>query len=120
MRPNTHKKKDNRPTFVSNTQGLDYELLDCGNQRKLERFGTIVLNRPEVEAKWSPKLSKERWKTADWYFFEEKGKKGEWKANGNPAKLWYVNYQLPHAKLKFKLELTNFKHIGLFPEHMIQ
>tara|TARA_B100000965_G_C19571344_1_gene749267 strand:- start:978 stop:1874 length:897 start_codon:yes stop_codon:yes gene_type:complete len=116
MRPNTHKKKDNRPTFVSNTQGLDYELLDCGNQRKLERFGTIVLNRPEVEAKWSPKLSKERWKTADWYFFEEKGKKGEWKANGNPAKLWYVNYQLPHAKLKFKLELTNFKHIGLFPE----
>ncbi len=102
--------------FVSNTSGLDYELLDCGNQRKLERFGTVVLNRPEISAKYKPRLNKDIWESADWYFFEKKGKKGEWKANGTPKNEWNIKYQKENLKLSFQLELTAFKHVGLFPE----
>jgi len=102
-------------TFPSNH--LDYELLDCGNQRKLERFGKLVLNRPEVEAKWTAKLPKKEWEKADWYFFEEKGKKGEWKSNKNAPKEWEVVYQ-NNFQLQFNLQLTNFKHIGIFPEQV--
>ncbi|MEQ8907799.1 MAG: class I SAM-dependent methyltransferase [Vicingaceae bacterium] len=116
MHPQIHKTSSSTTSFVSNTLGLDYELIDCGNQRKLERFGTNILNRPEIEAKWTPKLPQVEWEKADWYFYEKKGKKGEWRANGSPQKSWNINYQVEAVSLQFKLELTAFKHIGLFPE----
>lgn len=101
-------------TFIANTSGLDYELLDSGNQRKLERFGNILLNRPEVTAKWKCRLEKSEWEKADFYFFEERGKKGEWKTLNSEANIdkWRIKYH----KLYFSLNLTKFKHVGIFPE----
>lgn len=116
MRPHTFRNRPQKLAFVSNTNGLDYELIDSGNQRKLERFGTVVLNRPEVSAKHKPLCSAEIWESANWYFFEEKGKKGEWKANNKAQKNWQIQYLKNGLKLNFHLELTAFKHIGLFPE----
>jgi len=98
-------------TFPSNN--LDYELIDCGNQRKLERFGSLILDRPEIEAKWPTAKEKHIWQSADWYFFEEKGKKGVWKSSNNSKDNWKISYR---DKIEFQLQLTNFKHIGLFPE----
>jgi 23S rRNA (cytosine1962-C5)-methyltransferase len=116
MRQQRFTNRPQKLPFVSNTTGLDYELIDCGNQRKLERFGTVVLNRPEVSAKHKPACSKVTWESADWYFFEEKGKKGEWKSKNELGKNWKIHYQKESLNLQFLLELTAFKHIGLFPE----
>lgn len=96
---------------------LDYALLDCGNQRKLERFGKLILNRPEIEAKWPTKLPKKDWEQADWYFFEEKGKKGKWEKTKEAEEKWEISYS-NGFKLVFDLQLTNFKHIGIFPEQV--
>ena len=102
--------------FIFPNQGLDYELIDSGNRRKLERFGKVLLNRPESIATWKPNLGKGTWEKAQWYFFEEKGKTGVWKQNHPAEKEWEVGYALEDISLKFYLELTSFKHVGLFPE----
>jgi 23S rRNA (cytosine1962-C5)-methyltransferase len=109
-------KKQNPGRFIFPSDGLDYELIDSGNRRKLERFGSVLLNRPESLAIWKPNLSKSNWEKAHWYFFEEKGKKGEWKQNHPAAKEWNVKYANDKLSLNFELELTAFKHVGLFPE----
>lgn len=106
-----------QPNYTFPSNHLDYELLDCGNQRKLERFGSLILNRPEVEAKWASKLPKSEWEKADWYFYEEKGKKGEWKSTKEAKEAWEITYQ-NDFELQFDLQLTNFKHIGIFPEQV--
>lgn len=102
--------------IISPSQNLDYELIDFGNQRKLERFGQLILNRPEVEAKSQQMLPKKVWDTAHWYFHEEKGKTGNWKRLQTGAvENWKISYQNEFI-LNFDLQLTNFKHIGIFPE----
>ncbi len=102
--------------FLSPGSGLDYELLDIGNKRKLERFGSLLLNRPEITADTKPNLSKKKWESAHYYFFEEEGKKGHWKERFPSEKVWLIEYNTPFVNLSFQLELTKFKHIGLFPE----
>lgn len=109
-------KKQNPGRFIFPSDGLDYELIDSGNRRKLERFGSVLLNRPESLAIWKPNLAKSSWEKAHWYFFEEKGKKGEWKQNHPSKREWEVAYKIQDVYLKLNLELTSFKHVGLFPE----
>ena len=109
-------KTPSKSRFIFPNEGLDYEFLDSGNQRKLERFGSMILNRPEVSAHWKPNLSKKTWEGSHWYFYEEKGKKGVWKPGKPAEKTWTIKYQIDDIKLEFNLELTSFKHIGIFPE----
>lgn len=110
------KKKQNPGRFIAPSNGLDYEFIDSGNRRKLERFGSVVLNRPESLAVWKPNLGKTSWEKAQFYFFEEKGKKGQWKQNHPAPKSWTINYKIDDVFLKLNLELTAFKHVGVFPE----
>lgn len=88
----------------------DYELLDSGNNRKLERYGEYVLIRPETQAIWDPG-SPELWANADaeFKFTGEKG--GKWLNNRLPGE-----WQLAWHEAKFSLRLTAFKHTGVFPE----
>ena len=109
-------KKQNPGRFIFPSQGLDYELLDSGNRRKLERFGDVILNRPESIAIWKPNVGKAHWEKAHWYFFEEKGKKGEWKQNHPANKEWQIAYSTNELNFRLNLELTAFKHVGVFPE----
>lgn len=109
-------KKQNLGRVIYPSPGLDYELIDSGNRRKLERFGKVILNRPESIAVWKPNLGKSSWEKAHWYFFEEKGKKGQWKQHHESVKEWTIDYKLDQLKIKLNLELTAFKHIGVFPE----
>lgn len=88
-----------------------YELLDSGEGMKLERFGAIVLSRPDPEALWPKKLASAEWQKADG-IYERKGKTGAWKKSQSLPKAWTLSY----GRLIFELRPTSFKHVGLFPE----
>lgn len=94
----------------------EYELIDSGNGMKLEQFGQHVLSRPEPQAIWSPRLSQAEWdKMASGSFAQQGSHKGEWKLKGNGIP-WFIKYGLEQDSIKLKLNFTQFKHIGIFPE----
>ncbi|MEJ5266058.1 MAG: class I SAM-dependent methyltransferase [Bacteroidales bacterium] len=102
----------------------DYELIDSGNFYKLERFGRYILSRPEPQAIWKKHLSETEWQQlAHAHFVMKRNNnrvdnldRGEWLTQKNMPESWYVQYQYEHMHLKFRLALTSFKHVGLFPE----
>lgn len=94
---------------------FDYELIDAGNGKKLERFGKVITIRPEFNAYFPSVFSFEEWlKRAHFEFIESNKNKGEWKALKHfPMQYkWNVQYD----SLIIQLELTKFKHVGIFPE----
>lgn len=92
----------------------DYTLLDSGDGEKLERFGKIVLSRPDPQALWAKKLSPAEWKKADGDFSRDESG-GKWAMkSGTPAK-WEVSF----GGLRFWIKPTAFKHTGLFPEQEV-
>ncbi|MFN3786551.1 MAG: class I SAM-dependent methyltransferase [Thiothrix sp.] len=97
------------------TQGWDdYELLDVGNGKKLERWGRVVTIRPEINAYFQPGKPYREWQAqAHWVFHETNSHSGAWQAlQTNAPQRWEVCYRGLH----FQLVLTRFKHVGLFPE----
>lgn len=92
----------------------DYELIDAGNDKKLERFGNTILIRPDRNAYFSPVLTQQEWtQRAHFEFIEETSSKGTWKTlKQNTPKEWQINYK----SCVFNLRLTQFKHLGIFPE----
>lgn len=108
----------------------DYELIDCGNFEKLERFGNYILIRPEPQAVWDKKLSNAEWeKRAHVKFIQKGSHTGEWQKRKQMPDKWQINYEIKnthsqtpnpnHQILRFKLSLTSFKHIGIFPEQAV-
>jgi 23S rRNA (cytosine1962-C5)-methyltransferase len=77
----------------------DYALLDCGAGRKLERFGKIVVDRPEPQALWRPKLAKSEWAKANAVFSAsgEDDEKGKWRIDKPVPDAWPVRIALPQA-----------------------
>jgi len=92
-----------------------YELLDIGEGRKLERFGDIIVDRPEPSAT-GRKDSLNYWEKATHQFQEDKGQKGSWNAEIEPFK---IIYQLKDIEFQFRLKQTAFKHLGIFPEQAV-
>ena len=92
----------------------DYELLDSGDGRKLERFGKYVLARPCSQAMWRPSKSAAEWEWADASFDREDGNR--WHGRSNLPKEW----QIETAGIRFKLGGTDFGHLGIFPEQRAQ
>lgn len=88
----------------------DYRLLDSGDNKKLERFGSHVLIRPETQAIWKP-LRPELWRSAEAEFKFDKDK-GSWRGRSMPEP-WVISWR---DGIKFSLRLTSFKHTGVFPE----
>ncbi len=106
-------------SFLTTSNWPDYELIDSGNFEKLERFGDFVLARPEPQAIWDKALPETEWKKqAQAIFKREKGsaEKGQWLLKKDMAEQWFINYNYKDLKLKFRLGLSSFKHVGLFPE----
>lgn len=91
----------------------EYELLDSGEEEKLERYGQIVLARPDPQALWLKKLSVKEWAKADGAF-ERKGKEGEWHTKENFPTQWPISF----GGLRLAIRATSFKHTGLFPEQL--
>jgi 23S rRNA (cytosine1962-C5)-methyltransferase len=99
------------------TRWKDYELLDSGKGRKLERFGKVVTIRPEIHANGPTKLSLDTWQEmAAATFTESRSGKGTWINHRTLPKNWHVQYKTSRGLVTFALEQTKFKHVGLFPE----
>lgn len=102
----------------------DYELIDSGDYEKLERFGKYILSRPEPQAVWQKTLPESEWQSmASASFKREKGKssqdgneRGEWIQKKGMPDQWFIEYKYKEMHLKFRLGLTSFKHVGIFPE----
>lgn len=92
------------------TNHSDYELLDSGNGRKLERFGRVVLARPCSQAIWRPSLPSSAWERADASFDREQG--NNWHGRNNLPRQWDITVD----GIKFHLKGTDFGHLGIFPE----
>lgn len=94
----------------------DYELLDSGNGKRLERFGKYTLVRPDPQCIWQPKLSRTKWENADAWFVRKTDDKGMWQYRNKLPDAWLMNYN----NLSFRVKLTPFKHTGVFPEQSVQ
>lgn len=99
----------------------DYELIDCGDFEKLERFGNIILARPEPQAVWKKALSPQEWKKRTNIFFKGRSAtSGEWvKVEKNIPDRWNINYKNEEISINLRLGLTSFKHVGVFPEQAV-
>ncbi len=101
-------------TLLEADHWQDYELVDCGDGRKLERFGPYLFIRPEVQAMWSPSLSPKEWERAEAVFqptSEESG--GHWSFRKKIPERWEMSYG---AALRFWAMTTPGRHLGVFPE----
>jgi len=99
----------------------DYELLDAGELEKLERFGKLILRRPEPQAIWSRALSEKEWeRIVDIKFRSKSANSGEWiKKNAGTPDRWTIMYSGSQFKFTLRLGLTAFKHVGVFPEQAV-
>ena len=89
----------------------DYECLSSGNGEKLERWGNIILNRPDPQIIWD-KTNNPIWKKWDAYYHRSNQGGGSWEYRKKLPEYWTVDYK----DLTFKVSPTNFKHTGIFPE----
>ncbi|HYL65211.1 MAG TPA: class I SAM-dependent methyltransferase [Candidatus Methylomirabilis sp.] len=113
MKPHAHAKLDAFcPVWT------DYELLDSGAGRKLERFGPITLVRPEPQATWQPRLPEKAWSAVHAQFLANPGdkagdvKRGEWNLLQPVPPRW----EMRRNQLAFWVQLTPSGHVGVFPD----
>ncbi len=98
----------------------DYELIDCGDFEKLERFGNVVTIRPESQAIWNRTLSESEWRRRANVRYESTGTySGNWEHIARTPQRWPLNYKRDGLQLTLNLELTKFKHVGVFPEQAV-
>jgi len=109
--------------LLTPTHWQDYELLDCGDFEKLERFGKYITIRPEPQAVWKKVFSNTEWeKQAHVKFIPKSSSSGDWKMLKKMPEQWTIDYPLLEEGTKekdtltFRLGLTSFKHVGIFPE----
>ncbi len=88
----------------------NYKLLDSGNLLKLEEFSGKTFLRPTPYAVWKPHNTK---LNADHIFVRESDKKGHWKSSSKPTNLFFES-----GKIRMSLRLTEFGHLGVFPEQI--
>ena len=98
---------------ISN-EWVDYECIDAGNGEKLERWGNVILRRPDPQAMWyTDDYSK--WKKVDGFYHRSKSGGGNWEFFSKLDDFWTIDYK----GLTFKVSPTGFKHTGLFPEQAV-
>lgn len=88
----------------------DYELLDCGDGQRLERWGAQILVRPDPQAIW-PKGNNASWRKPNAIYHRSETGGGSWETKKLPAS-WQISYD----DLRFLIKPMNFKHTGVFPE----
>ena len=97
--------------YVSN-DWKDYEVIDTSAGEKLERWGDVILRRPDPQVIWK---SREKWKKVDGHYHRSKNGGGNWEFFRDLPERWTISYK----NLKFFVRPTGFKHTGLFPEQAI-
>ena len=89
----------------------DYELIEASDGKRLERWGDVILVRPDPQVIWTGLERDRRWKTPDGVYRRSRSGGGEWTVRKMPES-WAVGY----GELRFMLRPMGFKHTGLFPE----
>ena len=131
----------NQPKLLTPDNWKDYQLIDSGGGEKLERFGAYVVARPEPQALWDKSFPESEWIKADAAFGRgdalrnndvrrggrpdspgatrgdsRNDERGEWVCRPGMEQQWWIEYAYKEMRLKLRLGLTSFKHVGLFPE----
>jgi len=105
--------------FLKPENFKEYKLIDSGNFEKLEQFGKYILIRPEPQAIWDKSLSEKEWEIMASASFKKEAnnpEKGKWEIQNKTPEKWAMNYMLDDKTITFKIALSSFKHVGLFPE----
>ena len=93
----------------------DYKLLDMADGQKLERWGNVILSRPDPQIIWKDKSFPKKWKEINATYHRSKSGGGSWEFNKKMPKQWQIKYK----ELTFNIKPMGFKHTGLFPEQAV-
>ena len=93
----------------------DYELLDTSRGERLERWGDIILIRPDPQILWDTPRKDPRWKQAHARYHRSNTGGGQWERYRPIPDSWQISY----GDLQFALKPMGFKHTGLFPEQAV-
>ena len=91
-----------------------YTLLDCAGGQRLERWGEVVLIRPDPQVIWQGRSSP-LWQTAHARYERSSSGGGQWVFMRDMPEQWQISYR----ELKFHVKPMGFKHTGLFPEQAV-
>ncbi|WP_145047516.1 MULTISPECIES: class I SAM-dependent methyltransferase [Paenibacillus] len=97
--------------YVAN-QWKDYEVIDTGGGEKLERWGDVILRRPDPQIIWPLKQETNEWRQVHGHYHRSSSGGGSWDMKKPIPERWTIGYE----NLKFHIKPTSFKHTGLFPE----
>jgi len=93
----------------------DYELIDCSNGEKLERWGKVFLLRPDPQIIWDNGNLIEKYNNINAYYHRSNKGGGYWENLKKTPESWVISYK----DLKFNIKQMGFKHTGLFPEQAV-
>ena len=93
----------------------DYEILDMADGQKLERWGNVILLRPDPQIIWKEKQFPEKWNDLNAKYNRSKTGGGSWQYNKKMPEAWKIKYK----ELTFNIKPMGFKHTGLFPEQAV-
>lgn len=93
----------------------DYECIDASDGEKIERYGTVILRRPDAQIIWGGNKNSNLWKTVHGHYFRSDKGGGHWAFKKKIPNDWTIQYK----DLTFKIAPTNFKHTGIFPEQAV-
>lgn len=93
----------------------DYELLDCSQGERLERWGDIILIRPDPQVIWKTDKKHPLWRKANARYHRSNSGGGKWENYSRIPAEWNVSYE----NLTFHIKTMGFKHTGLFPEQAV-
>ena len=93
----------------------DYELLDCGDGKKLEKWGNVILLRPDPQIIWNNTDLSRKYNNINAVYHRSNKGGGQWENLKSTPSVWKVNYK----NLTFMIKQMGFKHTGLFPEQAV-
>ena len=93
----------------------DYELIDCSEGERLERWGDIVLIRPDPQVIWKTDKKHPLWRKANARYHRSNSGGGQWETYTKIPAEWNIDYN----NLTFHIKTMGFKHTGLFPEQAV-
>lgn len=93
----------------------DYELIDCSDGERLERWGNIILIRPDPQIIWSTPKKNPLWRKAHARYHRSSSGGGKWEVYKKHPDVWKINFN----DLCFQIKPMGFKHTGVFPEQAV-
>ena len=93
----------------------DYKILDMADGQKLEKWGDVILSRPDPQIIWKDKSFPKKWKEINATYHRSSSGGGSWEFNKKMPKQWQIKYK----NLTFNIKPMGFKHTGLFPEQAV-